>query len=162
MPMMIPGGGFGPSQGMSGLLKEGTKSMSGVDEAVMRNIDACKQLSAIVRTSLGPNGMNKMVVNHLGKLFVTSDAATIVRELNVIHPAAKLVIMASDTQEREVGDGTGLVVAFAGELLEQAENLLRMGLHTSEIVQGMFEFPFLHPPSMPIADCSFHSFLNRF
>lgn len=80
--------------------------------------------------------MNKMVVNHLGKLFVTSDAATIVRELEVIHPAAKLIVMASETQEREVGDGTGFVVTFAGELLDQAEKLLRMGLTTSEIVQG--------------------------
>lgn len=125
-----------PNQGLSGLLKEGTKHVTGLDEAVVRNIDACRQLSAIVRTSLGPNGMNKMIVNHLGRLFVTSDAATIVRELEVIHPAAKIIVMASQTQEREVGDGTGLVVAFAGELLDQAEKLLRMGLHTSEIVQG--------------------------
>lgn len=130
------GGGFVPSQGLSGLLKEGSKHISGLDEAVLRNIDACKQLSAIVRTSIGPNGMNKMVVNHLGKMFVTSDAATIVRELEVVHPAAKLVVMASQTQEREVGDGTGLVVAFAGELLEQAERLLRQGLHTSQIIEG--------------------------
>lgn len=127
-----------PNQGLSGLLKEGTKHVTGLDEAVLRNIDACRQLSAIVRTSLGPNGMNKMIVNHLSKLFVTSDAATIVRELEVIHPAAKLIVMASQAQEREVGDGTGLVVAFAGELLDQAEKLLRMGLHTAEIVQGTF------------------------
>lgn len=125
-----------PNQGLSGLLKEGTKHISGVDEAVLRNIEACRQLSALVRTSLGPNGMNKMMVNHLGKLFVTSDAATIVRELDVIHPAAKIVVMASEAQEREVGDGTGFVVAFAGELLDHAEKLLRMGLHTAEIVQG--------------------------
>lgn len=129
-------GGYIPSQGVSGLLKEGTKHVTGLDEAVQRNIDACRQLSALVRTSLGPNGMNKMIVNHLGKLFVTSDAATIVRELEVIHPAAKIVVMASEAQEREVGDGTGFVVAFAGELLDQAEKLLRMGLHTAEIVQG--------------------------
>lgn len=131
-------GGYVPNQGLTGLLKDGTKHVTGLDEAVKRNIDACKQLSAIVKTSLGPNGMNKMIVNHLGKLFVTSDAATIVRELEVIHPAAKLVVMASQAQEREVGDGTGFVVAFAGELVDQAEKLLRMGLHTAEIVQGMF------------------------
>jgi T-complex protein 1 subunit theta len=125
-----------PSQGLSGLLKEGSKHISGVDEAVLRNIDACKQLATIVRTSIGPNGMNKMVVNHLGRMFVTSDAATIVRELEVIHPAARLVVMASSTQEREAGDGTCLVVVFAGELLEQAEKLLRQGLHTREIIQG--------------------------
>lgn len=137
MPQMMGGGGgFVPNQGLSGLLKDGSKHISGVEEAVLRNIDACKQLSAIVRTSIGPNGMNKMVVNHMGRMFVTSDAATIVRELDVVHPAAKLIVMASGTQEREVGDGTGLVVAFAGELLEQAEKLLRQGLHTREIIQG--------------------------
>lgn len=135
---MFPSGGFAPRQGMGGLLREGTKNMSGVDEAVLKNIEACKSLSKIVRTSLGPNGMNKMIVNHLGKLFVTSDAATIVRELEVIHPAAKMVVQASQAQEREVGDGTGFVVALAGDLLEQAEKLLRMGLHTSEIVAGMY------------------------
>lgn len=130
-------GGYMPSQGLKGLLKEGTKHVTGLDEAVVRNIDACRQLSALVRSSLGPNGMNKMIVSHLNKLFVTSDAATIVRELEVIHPAAKMVVMASQAQEREVGDGTGFVVAFAGELLDQAEKLMRMGLHTAEIVQGM-------------------------
>ncbi|KAI0562488.1 TCP-1/cpn60 chaperonin [Gracilaria domingensis] len=129
-------GSFLPNQGLSSLLKEGSKHITGLDEAVARNIDACRQLSAIVRTSLGPSGMNKMIVNHLGKLFVTSDAATIVRELEVIHPAAKLIVMASEAQEREVGDGTGFVVAFAGELLDQAEKLLRMGLPTADIVKG--------------------------
>lgn len=133
---------FVPSQGLSGLLKEGTKHVTGLDEAVLRNIDACRQLAALVRSSLGPNGMNKMIVNHLGKLFVTSDAATIVRELEVIHPASKLIVMASEAQEREVGDGTGFVVAFAGELLDQAEKLLRMGLSTAEIVKGTFDFRF--------------------
>lgn len=127
---------FVPNQGLPALLKEGTKHIQGVDEAVARNIDACRQLSAIVRTSLGPNGMNKVVVNHLGKLFVTSDAATIVRELEVVHPAAKMIVMASEAQEREVGDGTGLVIALAGELLDHAEKLLRMGLTTADIIQG--------------------------
>lgn len=141
---------FIPSQGLPALLKEGTKHVTGLDEAVARNIDACRQLSAIVRTSLGPNGMNKMVVNHLGKLLVTSDAATIVRELEVIHPAAKLIVMASEAQEREIGDGTGFVVSFAGELLDQAEKLLRMGLNTAEIVQGTCwktSFAFYHRPA---------------
>ena len=125
-----------PQQSIASLLKEGSKHLSGLEEAVLQNIDACKQLKRIVRTSIGPNGMNKMVVNHLGKLFVTSDAATIVKELDVIHPAAKLIVKASETQDREVGDGTGLVIVFAGELLEQAEQLLRMGLHPAEIIKG--------------------------
>ncbi|KAL2577325.1 hypothetical protein AAZV13_16G125700 [Glycine max] len=93
--------------GIQSMLKEGHKHLSGLDEAVLKNIDACKQLSTITRTSLGPNGMNKMVINHLDKLFVTNDAGTIVNELEVQHPAAK-----------------------------GAEELIRMGLHPSEIISG--------------------------
>lgn len=115
--------------GLPGLLKEGYKHMSGLEEAVLRNIDACKQLSQITATSLGPNGelrrgvahagrahvrtgasgMNKLVVNHLDKLFVTSDTGTIVTELEVNHPAAKMVTMAAKMQESEVrSPGRGL------------------------------------------------------
>jgi len=80
--------------------------------------------------------MNKMVINHLEKLFVTNDAATIIRELEVVHPAAKMLVMASQSQEAEVGDATNLVVTLAGELLSKAEHLLKMGLHTSDVVEG--------------------------
>merc|ERR1719230_2465572 len=118
------------------MLKEGSKHLSGLEEATFKNIEAAKQLSTIVRTSLGPNGMNKMVINHLEKLFITNDSATIVQELEVQHPAAKLLVMASKMQESEGGDGTNLVVVLAGELLDQAESLLRMGLHCSEIIPG--------------------------
>ena len=116
--------------------QEGHKHLSGLDEAVIRNIEACKQLSQITRTSLGPNGMNKMVINHLERLFVTSDAAVIVRELEVAHPAARLIVMAAQSQEREMGDGTNFVVSFGGELLGLAEELVREGLHPSEIIEG--------------------------
>ena len=77
-----------------------------------------------------------MVINHLDKLFVTSDAAVIVRELEVAHPAAKLLVMAAQAQEQEIGDGTNLVVTFGGELLGNAEELIRDGLHPSEIIEG--------------------------
>ena len=80
--------------------------------------------------------MNKMVINHLDRLFVTSDAAVIVRELEVAHPAAKLLVMAAQAQEQEIGDGTNLVVTFGGELLGNAEELIRDGLHPSEIIEG--------------------------
>jgi len=70
-----------------------------------------------------------MVINHLEKLFVTSDAAVIMRELEVAHPAARVAVMAAEAQEREVGDGTNFVVSFAGELLGLAEELIRDGLH---------------------------------
>lgn len=69
-------------------------------------------------------------------MFLTSDAATILRELDVVHPAAKLIVMASQQQDAEMGDATNLVIVFAGELLKKAEELLRMGLKTSDIVQG--------------------------
>ncbi|XP_058727397.1 T-complex protein 1 subunit theta-like [Vicia villosa] len=124
------------SYGMQSMLKEGHKHLSGLDEAVLKNIDACKQLSTITRTSLGPNGMNKMVINHLDKLFVTNDAGTIVNELEVQHPAAKLLVLASKAQQEEIGDGANLVISFAGQLLQGAEELIRMGLHPSEIISG--------------------------
>lgn len=77
-----------------------------------------------------------MVINHIEKLFVTSDAATILRELEVAHPAARLLVMAAKQQEEESGDGTNLTLIFAGALLERAENLLRMGLSVCEVVAG--------------------------
>ncbi|KAI4378899.1 hypothetical protein MLD38_016318 [Melastoma candidum] len=122
--------------GIQAMLKEGHRHLSGLDEAVLKNIDACKQLSAITRTSLGPNGMNKMVINHLDKLFVTSDAGTIVNELEVQHPAAKILVLAGKAQQEEIGDGVNLTISFAGELLQNAEELIRTGLHPSEIISG--------------------------
>nr|CAD7445741.1 unnamed protein product [Timema bartmani] len=122
--------------GVAQMLKEGARYFSGLDEAVYRNISACKQFTQTVRTAYGPNGMNKMVINHIEKLFVTNDAATIIRELDVEHPAAKLMILSSQMQEQEIGDGTNFVIVLAGSLLEAAEDLLRMGLTPSEIVEG--------------------------
>lgn len=122
--------------GVQAMLKEGHKHLSGLDEAVLKNIDACKELSQITRSSLGPNGMNKMVINHLDKLFVTNDAATIVNELEVQHPAAKLLVLAGKAQQEEIGDGANLVITFSGELLHGAEDLITLGLHPSEIIRG--------------------------
>eukprot|EP00033_Pygsuia_biforma_P001198 GCRY01001361.1.p1 GENE.GCRY01001361.1~~GCRY01001361.1.p1 ORF type:complete len:543 (+),score=139.75 GCRY01001361.1:158-1786(+) len=122
--------------GINDMLKEGTKLLSGLEEAVLRNTEAAKKLTEITRTSLGPNGRNKMVVNHLNKLFVTNDAATILNELEVQHPAAKVLVMSSQMQEKEIGDGTNLCLVFGGELLNQSTDLIRMGLHPSEIIKG--------------------------
>ncbi|KAI5889844.1 T-complex protein 1 [Schizophyllum commune H4-8] len=118
------------------LFKEGYKHLQGLDDAVLRNIQAVAELSDLVRTSFGPNGRNKLIINHLGRLFVTSDAATIIREIEVVHPAAKLLVMASQAQEAEMGDATNEVIIFAGELLKKAEQLLILGLHPSEIIKG--------------------------
>ncbi|KAI8978271.1 T-complex protein 1 [Trametes punicea] len=118
------------------LFKDGYKHLQGLEDAVLRNIQAVSELSDLVRTSFGPNGRNKLVINHLGKVFVTSDAATIIREIEVVHPAAKLLVMASQAQEAEMGDSTNTVMILAGEMLKRAEQLLVMGLHPSEIIKG--------------------------
>ncbi|XP_053242536.1 T-complex protein 1 subunit theta isoform X1 [Podarcis raffonei] len=131
MAMHVP-----KAPGFAQMLKDGAKHYSGLEEAVFRNIQACKELAQTTRTAYGPNGMNKMVINHLEKLFVTNDAATILRELEVQHPAAKMIVLASHMQEQEVGDGTNFVLVFAGALLEHAEELLRMGLSVSEVIEG--------------------------
>ncbi|GAA5803258.1 T-complex protein 1 theta subunit [Helicostylum pulchrum] len=125
-----------PKSTLPQLFKDGYKFQSGIEEAVLRNIDATHEFSEVVRTSMGPNGRNKMIINHLEKLFVTNDAATIIRELDIVHPAAKLLVMASQQQESEMGDNTNFVVVFAGALLQKAEYLIKMGLHPSEICLG--------------------------
>jgi len=122
--------------GFSSMMKDGAKFFSGLEEAVIRNIGACKEFAETVQTCYGPNGMNKMVINHLEKLFVTNDAATIIRELEVEHPAAKLLILGSQMQENEIGDATNFVIIFAGALLRVAEELLRMGLKPTEVADG--------------------------
>ncbi|SCV68295.1 BQ2448_416 [Microbotryum intermedium] len=133
--LRVPSAGPG-----SNLFKDGYNMHSGIEEAVIRNIHAVVELAEIVRTpraiATGPNGRNKMVINHLERLFVTSDAATIIRELEVVHPAGKVLVMASQQQEAEMGDRTNLVLILAGELLRKAEYLLTMGLHPSEVVLG--------------------------
>eukprot|EP00928_Gymnodinium_smaydae_P015244 TRINITY_DN155_c0_g2_i2.p1 TRINITY_DN155_c0_g2~~TRINITY_DN155_c0_g2_i2.p1 ORF type:complete len:565 (+),score=165.43 TRINITY_DN155_c0_g2_i2:73-1695(+) len=127
---------FQQQGGFQGLLKEGGKHFSGVDEALLRNIEACKNLSRITKTSLGPYGMNKLVINHLNKHFVTSDTNTMIQELEVMHPAAKLIVMAAKAQEAECGDCTNFVVSFGGELLIRAEELLKEGIHASDVLKG--------------------------
>lgn len=122
--------------GFASMMKDGARFYSGLEEAVFRNIGACKEFAETVQTCYGPNGMNKMVINHLEKLFVTNDAATIIRELEVEHPAAKLMILGSQMQEVEVGDATNFVIIFAGALLKEAEDLLRMGLKPTEVAEG--------------------------
>ncbi|SPO01016.1 probable CCT8 - component of chaperonin-containing T-complex [Cephalotrichum gorgonifer] len=125
-----------PNAPNAGLFKAGYNNYDSEDGAVLRNIDACRTISSTVQTSLGPYGRNKIVINHLQKMTLTSDAATILRELEVVHPCAKLLVMASQQQESEMGDATNLVMILAGELLKKAEELLRMGLKTADIVTG--------------------------
>ncbi|KAL3277623.1 hypothetical protein HHI36_012964 [Cryptolaemus montrouzieri] len=122
--------------GFAQMLKDGARYYSGLEEAVIRNINACKEFAYSVRSAYGPNGMNKMVINHLEKMFLTSDAATIIRELDVEHPAAKLMILGSQMQDSEVGDGTNFVIILAGALLECSEELIRLGVTPTEVAEG--------------------------
>ena len=124
------------SFGFQNLLTEGYRHYAGLEEAILRNIGACKEISLLTRTSYGPNGMKKMVVNHIDRLFITNDTSTILREVEVQHPAAKLVAMASKMQKEDFGDCTNYVVTLAGELLSQAEVLIKSGLHPSAIISG--------------------------
>lgn len=125
-----------PSAPNGGLFKQGYQNYESEDGAVIRNIEACRAIAQTVQTSLGPYGRNKIVINHLQKMILTSDAASILKELDVVHPAAKLIVMASQQQEAEMGDATNMVIVLAGEMLKKAEELIRMGLKTSDIVQG--------------------------
>ena len=81
-------------------------------------------------------GMRKMVLNYLEKLFVTSDSSTIIKESDIHHPAAKMIAQAAAMQEKECGDGANFLITLAGELCSQAQNLLQMGLHPSDILLG--------------------------
>ena len=120
----------------AGLFKPGYQSHSNADGAIIRNIEAIREISSILLTSMGPSGRNKIIVNRLGKIFITNDAATMLNELEIVHPAVKILIMASKQQEFEMGDNTNLVIILAGEFLNIAEKLLTLGLNVTEVMQG--------------------------
>src|SRR6266568_7884446 len=117
------------------ILKEGTRENKGKD-AQKNNIAAAKLISEIVRTSLGPRGMDKMLVDTIGDATITNDGATILKEMDVEHPAAKMMVEVSKSVDNEVGDGTTSSVVFAGALLEKAEDLISKDVHPSVIVDG--------------------------
>ena len=117
------------------ILKEGTAESKG-REAQRNNIQAAKLISEIVRTSLGPRGMDKMLVDTLGDVTITNDGATMLKEIDVQHPAAKMLVEVSKATDNEVGDGTTSAVILAGALLEKAEELISKDVHPTVIVDG--------------------------
>ncbi|MBS3921769.1 MAG: TCP-1/cpn60 chaperonin family protein [Nitrosarchaeum sp.] len=117
------------------LLKEGGSETKGRD-AQKNNIAAAKIIAEIVHSSLGPRGMDKMLVDSLGDVTITNDGATILKEIDVQHPAAKMLVEISKTTDNEVGDGTTSAVILAGALLENAESLLDQNVHPTIIVDG--------------------------
>src|ERR687896_786899 len=104
-------------------LREGTTETKG-NQAQRNNITAAKTIAEIVRTSLGPRGMDKMLVNNIGDVTITNDGATILKEIDVQHPAAKMMVEISKATDNEVGDGTTSTVVLAGSLLSKAEELI--------------------------------------
>jgi len=117
------------------LLKDGASETKG-REAQKNNIAAGKIIADIVRSSLGPRGMDKMLVDSLGDVTITNDGATILKEIDVQHPAAKMLVEISKTTDNEVGDGTTSAVVLAGALLENAESLILQDVHPTVIVDG--------------------------
>jgi thermosome len=117
------------------VLKEGTSRTYG-REALRANILAARALAEVLRTSLGPKGLDKMLVDSFGDITVTNDGATIVKEMEVQHPAAKLLVETAKAVDAEVGDGTTSAVVLAGALLARAENLLDQNIHPSIIIEG--------------------------
>jgi thermosome len=117
------------------ILKEGASQTKGRD-AQKNNIAAAKLISEVVRSSLGPRGMDKMLVDGLGDVTITNDGATILKEIDVQHPAAKMMVEISKATDNEVGDGTSSVVVLAGALIEKAEELITKDVHPTIIVDG--------------------------
>jgi thermosome len=117
------------------VLKEGTERESGKD-AKKNNIAAARAIADAVKTTLGPKGMDKMLVDGLGDIVITNDGATILKEIDVQHPAAKMIVEVAKSQDQEVGDGTTTAVVMAGELLKQAESLLEQNVHATIINNG--------------------------
>jgi thermosome len=117
------------------VLKEGTKREQGKN-AILNNINAGKAIADAVRTTLGPRGMDKMLVNSIGDVIITNDGVTILKEIEVEHPAAKMMIEVAKTQDEECGDGTTTAVILAGELLKRSEELLEQNVHPTVITDG--------------------------
>src|SRR3990172_5769021 len=117
------------------ILPENTTRNTGRN-AQRNNIAAAKLVAETVRTTLGPKGMDKMLVDSLGDVVITNDGVTILNEMQIEHPAAKMIVEVAKTQEEEVGDGTTTAVVIAGELLKNAEDLLEQEVHPTMILRG--------------------------
>ncbi|MFQ5838024.1 MAG: thermosome subunit beta [Thermoplasmata archaeon] len=117
------------------VLKEGTRRERGKG-AQFSNIQAAKAIADAVRTTLGPRGMDKMLVDSMGDVVITNDGVTILKEIDVEHPAAKMLVEVAKTQDEECGDGTTTAVVFTGELLKRAEEMVEQNIHPTVISQG--------------------------
>lgn len=125
-----------PQNPNANLFKQGYNSYSNADGQINKSIDAIREIYQMCLTSMGPCGRNKIIINHLGKTIITNDAATMLRELDIVHPAVKILVMATEQQKIDCGDGTNLVMILAGEMLNVSLKLIDQGLSAIEIIQG--------------------------
>ena len=117
------------------VLKEGTERERGKG-ATANNIAAARAVADAVRSTLGPRGMDKMLVDSMGDITITNDGVTILKEVDVEHPAAKMLVEVAKTQDQQCGDGTTTAVVLAGELLKRSEYLLEQNVHPTVITRG--------------------------
>ena len=119
------------------LLKKGTENTQGKEE-ILSNIEACLALVEIIRTTLGPRGMDKMIISDGGSTTISNDGATIIKLLNIEHPAGKSLVDVAKSQDNEIGDGTTSVMIFAGELLKEAKQFIEDGISPQIIINGFW------------------------
>jgi T-complex protein 1 subunit eta len=118
------------------ILKEGTDSSQGKSQ-ITSNISACQAVAEAIRTTLGPRGMDKLIVDSRGKATISNDGATILKLLEVVHPAARTLVDIAKSQDAEVGDGTTSVVLLTAEILQNAKTFIEDGMHPTIIIRAI-------------------------
>jgi T-complex protein 1 subunit eta len=119
------------------VLRDGTEESQGKGQ-IISNINACQSVVDVVKTTLGPRGMDKLIHDGRG-VTISNDGATIISLLDIVHPAAKTLVDIAKSQDNEVGDGTTSVTIFAGELLKESKQFIEEGMHPSVIIRGYRE-----------------------
>ena len=127
---------FSQYGGFNSLLKSGYRTFKGKEQTLMKNVEAIGDMASMTRTALGPNGMNKYIINMHDKLFLTKDTNVMANELEINHPAVNVLVDALKAQNSEQGDGTNFVVTFGGELMNYAGKLVNEGLHIADVSEG--------------------------
>ncbi|CAG9482486.1 T-complex protein 1 subunit theta, putative [Plasmodium vivax] len=127
---------FANKHGFNSVLKDGYRIVKNNEDAILKNIEACKEICGIVQTSLGPKSMNKLVINHINKKVVTSDCITILKDLEINHPVVNILKKLSETMNYEYGDFTNYVFTLTTEMLDKASHLIQQGFNINDILTG--------------------------
>ncbi|CRG98710.1 T-complex protein 1 subunit theta, putative [Plasmodium relictum] len=127
---------FSNKLGLNSILKDGYRIVKNNEDTILKNIEACKEISSIIQTSLGPKCMNKLIINHINKKIVSSDCITILKDLEINHPVVNILKKLSETMNYEYGDFTNYVFTLATEMLDKASFLIQQGFNTNDILNG--------------------------